>query len=137
MRRRRAAVLAWLLSLGIGSPAAAASGPCSDAATQAMPEGTGHDHLDASQHNMGCGLRVLSFLSLQELVPEPVDFGELDVAGHFAAEAISYPRAGFVLVNVADPVSPRALSRFNGPECERVVMDYDCGADVKLSYDSR
>lgn len=118
-------------------PAGALAACAPPAAPDPMPEADGHDHLDPSQHRFACGLLQVAFTDLEDLVPEPVNFGELDVAGGIVVMAIAYPDAGFVVFDASDPVNPIALARFRGPRCETVVIDVDCGADVKLTPDGR
>ncbi len=129
--RLAAAILAAAL---VPAPAPAAT-DCAAAAERAMPEGGDHLHAEASQHDFACGLESVAYLDLMDLVPERQEFGEADVAGSIVAVALAYPQAGFLLFDVSNPRRTRALSLFRAEACETVVMDYDCGADVKLSDD--
>lgn len=138
-RPLRATTIAVLLSvLGVGSALSAARPPCAPpAAPDPMPEGDDHDHANPAHHRLECGLESVAFRGLEGLVPEPTQFGEVDVAGGIAVMALAYPEAGFIVFDVSDPQNPRALARFRGPRCEEVVIDVDCGADVKLRPDGR
>ena len=130
---RRALILA-MLAVSFSAGQASGAGCLS---TDPMPTGGGHDHNDRAQHRFACGVSEVASLDLANIVPDPVYFGELDVAGNRAAITIAYPRGGFVLFDISDHPHPRILSRFNGPPCDTVVRDYDCAADVKLSPDGR
>ncbi len=116
-----------------------ASGPCTDAAKQSVPDGGAHDHLEIGQHRFACNLRELAFLSLrQELGARPdVILGEIDVKAGIAAVAVTYPEAGALFFDVKDPAKPRFLSWYRAGECEGAVIDVDCGAFIDLSSDAK
>jgi hypothetical protein len=135
MRAVKLALASAALTIAGSAAAPAAVASCDGPAREAMPDGNGHDHAAARQHAHACGIRALAYRDVRDLVPETIEFGEADVSNGLAAMAVAYPWAGFVLFDVSDPPRPRALSRFRADDCEVVVMDYDCGADVKLSDD--
>lgn len=127
MTRRLVALVAALAVVAL-APARAGTTCVADP----LIEGEGHDHAAVSQHQLACGIDLVAYDGLGDLVPEPAMFGEIDVAGDVAVMAIAYPEAGFIVFDVSDPANPVALSRYHGPNCEQAVMDSDCGADVKL-----
>lgn len=101
-----------------------------------MPEDASHNHADPGQHRFACELRAAATLDLREQIPEPVLFGEIDVAGTIAVMAIAFPESGFVVFDITDPARPVYRSRFRSEPCE-TETDLDCGADVKLSPDGK
>src|SRR5919109_920274 len=115
------AVLATLLPAG----AATCSG------VDPMPEGGGHDHADPAQHDFACEVTLVAARDLAKEIPQPTQFGEIDVAGNLLVMATPFPRAGVVVFDVSDPRNPVFRSWFRSTECE-LETDYDCGADVKL-----
>jgi hypothetical protein len=111
------------------TPAPAVCAP--PAAADPMPEGSGHDHSDPAQHQFACGVELVAYRGLTKEIPEPMQFGEVDVAHGIAVMATSFPEAGFVVFDVSNPRNPVFRSRFRSTRCE-LETDVDCGADVKL-----
>lgn len=137
MRARILLVAAVLAGVGMPGMAVEPSSPCAPpVAADPMPEESDHDHADPAQHAFECRLAAVSSLDLSELVPQPILFGEIDVAGDLAVVALTFADSGFVTLDVSDPAAPTPLARFRGPACE-TKTDLDCGADVKLSPDGR
>ena len=127
-------------------PAAAAqaqaplpAGPCTEAAKGSMPVGDGHAHSDIAAHDFRCGMEQVAFLALKEQLAdrENVILGEMDVKADIAAVAITYPQAGVLFFDVSDPASPKYLSRYDGTECDQLLIDINCGAFVDLAPDGR
>ena len=114
-------------------------GPCTEAASQSMPAGEGHDHLDPTQHQFACRMVQVAFDSLEvELAARPeVVLGEMDVKGDLAVVGVAYPESGFVLFDVSNPAQPEFLSWYRSAQCEGVAIDVDCGAFVDLSPDGQ
>ena len=140
MRRRKALLAATCLALTIGlaSEASAADGPCTAAARGGMPEGTGHNHRDISQHRLGCRMKQVAFLSLQrELGARPnVVLGEMDVKADRAAVLVTYPEAGFLLFDVSNPANPKFLSWYRSAQCD-TTDGPNCGSFVDVSRDGK
>ena len=59
------------------------------------------------------------------------------VANGIAAVVITFPRAGVLFFDVSDPANPKFLSRYDGPECDQLVIDINCGAFVSLAPDAK
>src|SRR5688572_17747027 len=121
-RRAVGLVSVTLSSLGFLSAASghlvtAAAEPCISPTPDPMPAGADHRHADRPAHAFSCGLEAVATLDLLDVVPEPMDFGEIDVAGDRVVVATAYPRAGFVVIDVRDPARPKALGRWTGPAC--------------------
>ena len=104
-----------------------------------MPIGDGHKHDDISAHNFRCRMEQTAFLPLkQELSDrENVILGEIDVQKDLAAVAVTFPRAGVLFFDVSDPAQPKYLSRWDGTECDQLVIDINCGAFVDISEDGK
>ena len=115
------------------------AGPCTEAASQSMPAGEGHDHLDPLKHKFACRMEQVAFDSLEvELGERPdVTLGEMDVKGDLAVVAVAYPESGFLLFDVSNPAQPGFLSWYRSAQCEGVAIDVDCGAFVDLSPDGQ
>lgn len=113
------------------------SGPCTEQARSAMPDGEGHDHLEIDQHAFECRLEQVAHLSLEEELGARPDvvLGEMDVEQDLAVVGVAYPEAGFLLFDVANPAEPRFLTWYRASECEGALIDVDCGAFVDLSSD--
>jgi hypothetical protein len=115
-------------------------GPCTERAKRAMPTGAPHDHRDIGAHaSLRCRIEQVAFLPLKgELADrENVILGEIDVAADIAAVAVTYPRAGALFFDVSDPSRPRFLSRYDGTECDQLLIDINCGAFVDLAEDGK
>ena len=120
-----------------GQPSPGGDGPCTEASKAATPEGDGHDHAEIAQHRFQCRVEQVAFDSLRDELGDRDDLllGEMDVKADKAVIATSYPEAGFLLFDVADPSKPRFLSWYRSSECEGLVLDVDCGAYSWLSDD--
>lgn len=121
------------------APAARAAVPPDCRAASAADQyrdGSGHDHLDVTQHRVSCRMEQVAFLSLQKQLGEEV-LGEMDVKAGIAAVAVAFPQAGALFFDVADPARPVFLSRYRSSECEGQVIDVDCGAFIDLSADGK
>ena len=119
--------------------AATPAGPCTEAAKLSMPAGSGHQHADITQHRFSCQMEQLAFLDLKSQLGdrENVLLGEMDVANGIAAVVITFPRAGVLFFDVSEPAKPKFLSRYDGPECDQLVQDINCGAFVSLAPDGK
>ncbi|HEX6388654.1 MAG TPA: hypothetical protein VFZ89_04395, partial [Solirubrobacteraceae bacterium] len=115
------------------------AGPCTDAASRSMPVGEGHDHKDIDAHAFKCRMERVAFLPLTEQLGDRANviLGEIDVAADIAAVAITYPQAGVLFFDVSDPANPKFLSRYNGTECDQLLIDINCGAFVDLAEDGK
>jgi hypothetical protein len=127
------------------SPPAFTFGPCTAAsAAEQFQDFKGHDHRAIEQHEKSCAMPLNAFLplktELEDVEPGADDnevLGEMDVKAGIAAVAITYPQAGILFFDVSDPAQPKFLSRYEGSECEGLVLDVDCGAFVDLSADGK
>lgn len=99
-------------------------------------DGSGHDHLDISQHHASCRMEQVAFLSLVDELGSEV-LGEMDIKAGIAAVAVTFPQAGILFFDVRDPRNPVFLSRYRSSECEGQVIDVNCGAFVDLSADGK
>lgn len=117
----------------------APAGPCTDEARSAMPSGEAHRHDDIAAHRFRCRMEQVAFLSLKEELGDRANviLGEIDVQNDVAAVSVTYPRAGVLFFDVSDPARPRYLSRWDGTECDQLVIDINCGAFVDLSEDGK
>jgi hypothetical protein len=115
------------------------AGPCTEAAKDAMPAGEGHAHAEITQHRFACRMEQLAFLDLKRELADRdnVILGEMDVAAGIAAVAITFPRAGVLFFDVSEPAGPKFLSRYDGPECDQLITDINCGAFVSLAPDGK
>ncbi|CAA9472478.1 MAG: hypothetical protein AVDCRST_MAG67-297 [uncultured Solirubrobacteraceae bacterium] len=119
--------------------AATPAGPCTEAATKAMPVGDGHRHDDIASHEFACRMRQAAFVPLTEQLKDRpnVILGEMDVKADIAAIEITYPQAGVLFFDVSDPSQPKFLSRYDATECDQLLMDINCGAFVDLAPDGK
>ena len=134
MRRALLALLA-LVVLWPGAPAAAASGPCTQAAALGMPEGDDHDHDDPAPHQgFRCRMRQVAFAPLMEELGgmENAKLGEMDVEADVAAVAVQEPEGGALFFDVSDPANPKFLSRYVHATC---ALGDNCGAYIDLTAD--
>ena len=133
----RVEVVGGLPASASGTPSPGGDGPCTKASKAATPEGDGHDHQDIAQHRFRCRMEQVAFDSLQDELGDREDLllGEMDVKADRAVIATSYPEAGFLLFDVANPSDPRFLSWYRASDCEGAALDVDCGAYVDLSSD--
>ena len=138
-RAPQAQAAAALSQFATPRQAATPAGPCTEAATQAMPLGGGHRHDDVASHDFACRMEQVAFNSLVEpLKDRPnVILGEMDVKADIAAIEITFPQAGVLFFDVSDPSLPKFLSRYNSTECDQLLMDINCGAFVDLAADGR
>jgi hypothetical protein len=136
---RQAGAAAALARAAAPPQAPLPEGPCTEAAAKAWPSGGTHDHKDIAQHAFSCRMEQVAFLSLREqLADRPnVILGEMDVEAGIAAVEITYPQAGVLFFDVADPAAPRFLSRYDATECDQLIEDINCGAFVDLAPDGR
>ena len=104
-----------------------------------MPIGESHKHDDIGSHAFRCRMEQVAFLSLKQQLGdrENVILGEIDVQKDLAAVSVTYPRAGVLFFDVSDPAKPRYLSRWDGTECDQLVIDINCGAFVDVSEDGK
>ena len=119
--------------------AATPAGPCTEAATRAMPLGDGHRHDDIAAHDLACRMEQAAFVPLTEQLKDRpnVILGEMDVKADIAAIAITYPQAGVLFFDVSDPSQPKFLSRYDATECDQLLEDINCGAFVDLAPDGK
>ena len=115
------------------------AGPCTEKAKSSMPIGEGHKHDDIASHAFRCRMEEVAFLSLKQQLGdrENVILGEIDVQKDLAAVSVTYPRAGVLFFDVSDPAKPKYLSRWDGTECDQLVIDINCGAFVDISEDGK
>ena len=115
------------------------AGPCTEKAKSSMPIGEGHQHDDIASHAFRCRMEEVAFLSLKQQLGdrENVILGEIDVQKDLAAVSVTYPRAGVLFFDVSDPAKPKYLSRWDGTECDQLVIDINCGAFVDISEDGK
>lgn len=134
-----AALVVLPTSPGGARPGAAPAGPCTEAATKAMPAGDGHRHDDIASHEFACRMEQAAFLPLiEQLKDRPnVVLGEIDVKADIAAVAITFPQAGVLFFDVSDPSQPSFLSRYDATECDGLLQDINCGAFVDLAADGK
>ena len=126
-------------------PPAFIAGPCTEAsAAEQFADFNGHDHKAIEQHEKSCAMPLSAFLplktELEDVEPGADDnevLGEMDVKAGIAAVAVTFPQAGILFFDVSDPAQPKFLSRYEGSECEGLVLDVDCGAFVDLSADGK
>ena len=114
-------------------------GPCTDKAKSAMPIGDAHKHDAIEAHQFRCRMEEVAFLPLKQQLGdrENVILGEIDVQKDIAAVSVTYPRAGVLFFDVSNPAKPRYLSRWDGTECDQLVIDINCGAFVDVSEDGK
>jgi hypothetical protein len=126
-------------SSAVQPPAPTPPGPCTDKAKASMPIGAGHKHDDISAHAFQCRMEQVAFLPLKQQLSdrENVILGEIDVQHDLAAVAVTFPRAGVLFFDVSDPAQPKYLSRWDGTECDQLIIDINCGAFVDLSEDGK
>lgn len=119
--------------------AATPAGPCTEAATKAMPLGDGHRHDDIAAHEFACRMEQVAFLPLTEQLRDRpnVILGEMDVKAGIAAVEITFPQAGVLFFDVSDPSQPKFLSRYDATECDQLLEDINCGAFVDLAADGK
>ncbi len=117
----------------------APAGPCTEAAKASMPVDQPHKHDDIAAHRFSCRIEQVAFLSLKEQLADRPDviLGEMDVQADIAAVAVTMPRAGVLFFDVKDPARPRFLSRYDGTECDQLLLDINCGAFVDLAEDGK
>ena len=115
------------------------AGPCTGKAKSSMPIGETHKHDDIAAHHFRCRMEQVAFLPLKQQLGdrENVILGEIDVQKDIAAVSVTYPRAGVLFFAVSDPAKPKYLSRWDGTECDQLVIDINCGAFVDLSEDGK
>jgi hypothetical protein len=115
------------------------SGPCTAAAAASMPTGSGHNHLNITQHNFGCRVALAFFDPLlDELDANPdVILGEMDIENDIMAILVAFPEAGVLFYDVSNPARPVFKSWYRHSKCEEVTIDVDCGAYVDLSEDGK
>ena len=115
------------------------AGPCTEEAKSSMPIGGSHKHDDIGAHAFRCRMEQVAFLSLKQQLGdrENVILGEIDVQKDLAAVSVTYPRAGVLFFDVSDPAKPKYLSRWDGTECDQLVIDINCGAFVDISEDGK
>ncbi len=128
-----------LSRFGTARQAPTPAGPCTEAATKAMPLGDGHRHDDIAGHDFACRMEQAAFIPLTEQLKDRpnVILGEMDVKAGIAAVEITFPQAGVLFFDVSDPSQPRFLSRYDATECDQLLMDINCGAFVDLAADGR
>jgi len=136
---RMASAAADLTRFATPRPAPAPAGPCTAAAAKSMPVGDGHRHSDVAAHDFACRMKQVSYVPLlDQLKDRPnVILGEMDVKADIAAIEITYPQAGVLFFDIADPAKPKFLSRYDATECDQLLMDINCGAFVDLSADGK
>lgn len=115
------------------------AGPCTDRAKSAMPIGEAHKHDDIAAHQFSCRMEQVAFLPLKDQLGdrENVILGEIDVQKDLAAVSVTFPRAGVLFFDVSDPARPKYLSRWDGTECDQLLLDINCGAFVDVSEDGK
>ncbi|HVF76729.1 MAG TPA: hypothetical protein VNA28_00405 [Solirubrobacteraceae bacterium] len=119
--------------------AATPAGPCTEAASKAMPVGDGHRHDDIASHDFACRMAQVAYAPLTEQLKDRsnVILGEMDVKADIAAVEITYPQAGVLFFDVSDPSQPEFLSRYDATECDQLLIDVNCGAFVDLAADGK
>jgi hypothetical protein len=138
-RAPQAKAAAALTRFATPRQAATPAGPCTEAASKAMPLGDGHRHDDIASHDFACRMVQTAFIPLtEELKDRPnVILGEMDVKADIAAIEITFPQAGVLFFDVSDPSQPKFLSRYDATECDQLLEDVNCGAFVDLSLDGK